>query len=263
MDWVELSWPAANFPLSTTSVGIIAVKKMQVDQCHLQSTHHLCSWWRIVCPQPLFFICSNQATLALFFLWREIFGRVPLSAYAELSSWDPSSDLTLTEITHVFPFLCFLMWRQNQNRGCRKVASLTLPSFAQLPCDIMAGFTWLIKFLGDKLLYGHIPDPFPQGLATRDYSLPILDLTCLRWVWTTIPGISQGLLATHGIVLWGIGLVLANLDMNSILDHRHEMNDWWNALVSEGASVSSQPAFWWLLVLCLKLAVICMGFFKE
>ena len=51
---------------------------------------------------------------------------------------------------------------QNRNRGCRKVASLTLPSFARLPCDVMAGFTWLIKFLGDKLLYGHVPDHFPQ-----------------------------------------------------------------------------------------------------
>ena len=37
-------------------------------------------------------------------------------------------------------------------------------SFARLPCDVMAGFrsTWLIKFLGDKLLYGHVPDPFPR-----------------------------------------------------------------------------------------------------
>ena len=52
--------------------------------------------------------------------------------------------------------------QQNRNRGCRNVASLTLPSFSRLPCDVMAGFTWLIKFLGDKLLYGHIPDPFPQ-----------------------------------------------------------------------------------------------------
>jgi len=26
----------------------------------------------------------------------------------------------------------------------------------------MAGFTLLIKFLGDKLLYGQIPDPFPR-----------------------------------------------------------------------------------------------------
>ena len=52
--------------------------------------------------------------------------------------------------------------QQNLNRGCRKVTSLTLPSFAQLPCDVMAGFTWLIKFLGNKLLYGQIPDPFPR-----------------------------------------------------------------------------------------------------
>ena len=28
--------------------------------------------------------------------------------------------------------------------------------------DVMAGFTRLIKFLGDKLLYGHVPDPFPR-----------------------------------------------------------------------------------------------------
>ena len=33
---------------------------------------------------------------------------------------------------------------------------------ARLPCDVMAGFTWLIKYLGDKLLYGLIPDPFPR-----------------------------------------------------------------------------------------------------
>jgi len=26
----------------------------------------------------------------------------------------------------------------------------------------MTGFTWLIKFLGDKLLCGHVPDPFPR-----------------------------------------------------------------------------------------------------
>ena len=28
--------------------------------------------------------------------------------------------------------------------------------------DVIAGFTRLIKFLGDKLLYGHVPDPFPR-----------------------------------------------------------------------------------------------------
>jgi len=28
--------------------------------------------------------------------------------------------------------------------------------------DVMTGFMWLIKFLGNKLLYGHVPDPFPQ-----------------------------------------------------------------------------------------------------
>jgi len=26
----------------------------------------------------------------------------------------------------------------------------------------MAGFTWPIKFLGNKLLYGNVPDPFPR-----------------------------------------------------------------------------------------------------
>ena len=54
--------------------------------------------------------------------------------------------------------------RWNRNCGCRKVASLTLPSFARLPCDVMAGFTRPIKFLGNKLFYGHVPDPYPFPL---------------------------------------------------------------------------------------------------
>ena len=32
----------------------------------------------------------------------------------------------------------------------------------RLPCGVMAGFTWLIKFLGDNSLYAHVPDPFPR-----------------------------------------------------------------------------------------------------
>ena len=48
---------------------------------------------------------------------------------------------------------------RNQNHGYRKVVSLTL---AIAIADVMTGFTWLIKFLGDKLLYGHVPDPVPR-----------------------------------------------------------------------------------------------------
>ena len=48
-----------------------------------------------------------------------------------------------------------ISWNTAESKSrVQKVASLTLPSFARLP--------WLIKFLGDKLLYGHIPDHFPQ-----------------------------------------------------------------------------------------------------
>ena len=48
---------------------------------------------------------------------------------------------------------------RNRNRECRKVASHTL---AIAIADVMIGFTWLIKFLCDMFLYGHIPDPFPR-----------------------------------------------------------------------------------------------------
>lgn len=101
LDWSELSWPATNFPLSTISVvhsvGIVCCEENAGQSVPFTIT--------------LVFHISNQATLALSFLWREIFGCVPLSAYAELSSWDSSSDLTLTKISHVFPFLCFPVWR--------------------------------------------------------------------------------------------------------------------------------------------------------
>ena len=50
---------------------------------------------------------------------------------------------------------------RNRNRECRKVASLTL---AIAIAAIMTEFTWLIKYLGDNLLYGHVPDPFHSTL---------------------------------------------------------------------------------------------------
>jgi len=40
---------------------------------------------------------------------------------------------------------------ENRNHECRKVASLTL---AIAIADVMTGFTWPIKFLGNKLLCG-------------------------------------------------------------------------------------------------------------
>ena len=50
---------------------------------------------------------------------------------------------------------------RNWNRECRKIASLTL-AVAIADVNSRLGFTWLIKFLGDKLLCGHVPDPFPR-----------------------------------------------------------------------------------------------------
>ena len=61
----------------------------------------------------------------------------------------------------------------NWNHRCRKVASLTLVIAI---ADIMTGFTWLIKFLGNKLLYGHVPDPFPLCGTWSDH-------VGLHWVW--------------------------------------------------------------------------------
>ena len=49
-----------------------------------------------------------------------------------------------------------LQHSRNRNCECRRVKSLTLA------IAITTGFTWLIKFLGDKLLYGHVPDSFPR-----------------------------------------------------------------------------------------------------
>jgi len=39
----------------------------------------------------------------------------------------------------------------------QKIASLTLVIAI---ADIMTGFTWQNKYLGNKLLYDHVPDPF-------------------------------------------------------------------------------------------------------
>ena len=58
-----------------------------------------------------------------------------------------------------------LQHSRNRNRKCRKVTSLTS---AIAIADIMTGFTWLIKFLGDKLLCGHVADSF---LWPRETSL--------------------------------------------------------------------------------------------
>ena len=57
--------------------------------------------------------------------------------------------------------------------------------------DIMAGFTWLIKFLGDKLLYGHVPDPFPRcrigyGDARLTQFIPISLLYSIFCNWCTL-----------------------------------------------------------------------------
>ena len=69
-------------------------------------------------------------------------------------------------------------------------AESILPSFARLPCDVMAGFTWLIKFLGDKLLYGEIQDPFPRcGIGSGHARLPyILQGLMTVYVYTSSSG---------------------------------------------------------------------------
>ena len=56
---------------------------------------------------------------------------------------------------------------RNQNRRCRKVASL-ISAIAIVTS--WPDLHWLIKFLGDKLLYGHIPDPFPRCRIGSDHT---------------------------------------------------------------------------------------------
>ena len=54
--------------------------------------------------------------------------------------------------------------------------------------DIMAGFTWLIKFLGDKLLYGHVPDPFPRcriGSGHARLGVLLIIVRSAFWSWFT------------------------------------------------------------------------------
>ena len=93
--------------------------------------------------------------------------------------------------------------QQNPNCGCRKVASLTLPSFARLPCDIMAGFTWLIKFLSD---YGHIPDPFPWCGIGSGHARLLLNshLTSRPW------GHSQCIHYWMGLSNWRYNILILN-----------------------------------------------------
>ena len=58
---------------------------------------------------------------------------------------------------------CLESWAETQWKSklwMQKIASLTL---AIAIADIMTGFTWLIKFLGNKLLYGHVLDPCGIG----------------------------------------------------------------------------------------------------
>ena len=93
--------------------------------------------------------------------------------------------------------------QQNRNRRCRKVASLTLPSFARLPCDVMAGFTWLIKFLSD---YGNISDPFPRCGIGSGHARLLLNshLTSRPW------GHSQCIHWWMGLSNWRYNILILN-----------------------------------------------------
>ena len=86
----------------------------------------------------------------------------------------------------------------SRNRNCRKVASLTM---AIVIAGVMTGFIRLIKFLGNKLLCGHVQDPFPRcrigsGHARLSSSLgrrPGNEINILKYVILQYLGLEHAL----------------------------------------------------------------------
>ena len=58
---------------------------------------------------------------------------------------------------------CLESWAGKQSKSKSQVQKGRKSYFGDCHRDVMTRFMWLIKFLGDKLLYGHIPDPFPRN----------------------------------------------------------------------------------------------------
>jgi len=95
-------------------------------------------------------VCSNHSSVQSHDTWLTRKFKISVWVESELEAWEVrwARSVLSHELEH----------SRNQTHECKKIPILTL---AIAIADIMTGFTWQTKYLGNKLLYDHVPDSFP------------------------------------------------------------------------------------------------------
>ena len=159
VDYVMLTWDVLQAMKSWAGPGnkAIAILVSRGQTLFCTEGKGLGHSHRAVCRPAPWSVYQSQHSIQSHDTWSMwLTGKFEISVWVEcgLEAWEVrwAKSVLSHELEH----------SRNQNRGCRKVKSYV----GDCHCNIMTGFTWLIKFLGGKLLYGHVPDPFPRCINT-------------------------------------------------------------------------------------------------